>query len=106
MKMFAEIIKVSHRMAVENGEIYDFDSKIYKWLRDTKQIKMSQTDVNDAMRYGQAKFTKLYGLSTNQNNVNKEESIKKYGRENVVAKYFMTEPLSKILANLDINYFK
>jgi hypothetical protein len=106
MNIFADIIKISHNMANEKGEVYDFESKIYKWLRDTKQIKMSQEDIDEAIKYGQNKFYNLHGYNYNAKEIDRETKIKKYGRENVVIKYFISTPLTKIFSYLKVDYFK
>jgi len=105
MNIFANILTVSYNMARNVNEIMDFDDRIYKWLRHTKQIKMSQEDIKEAMNYGHRKYQKIHGIKINSKQ-NSEEKIKRYGREHVVVKYFLAVPLSQIVAYLNVEYFK
>lgn len=100
MTMFADIIKSIHHAANTHQEIIDFNGRIYKWLRNTKQIKLNQQDIDNAMKYGQHKYHKLYGYANAKDANKKDEMIKKYGRENVVVKYFLSTPLTQILSYL------
>jgi hypothetical protein len=103
MQIFSEILETSYKMAKEKGEILDFESRMYSWLRATKQIRMSQPDVDEAINFGRTKYKKLYG--DQPVNKPKEDIIKKFGREHVVVRYFLETPLTKILEYLTPEYF-
>jgi hypothetical protein len=103
MNIFASILTVAYNMAHNLNEVMDFENRIYKWLRHTKQIKMSQDDINEAIKYGESKYRKLYGAKRDEES---PDRIKKYGREHAVVKYFLSVPLSEIMSKINVEYFK
>ena len=104
MEMFGSILSVAYNMAHNLNEVMDFEDRIYKWLRHTKQVRMSQEDINEAMKYGQHKYKKVYGANE-EDKESAEYRIKKYGREHAVVKYFLSVPLSEIMSKLNTEYF-
>lgn len=104
MESFKTILETSYKMAHESSIVFDFESRIYAWLRHTKQIKMSQSDVDEALKKGKERYTKVYGGQ--QNKPPDDNIIKKFGREHVVVRYFLETPLTKIMDFLNSEYFK
>lgn len=103
MESFASILETSYNMAHESSIVLDFESRIYTWLRSTKQIKMSQPDVDEALKKGKERYAKVYG---NKHNKQPDDSIiKKFGREHAVVKYFLETPITVIMDYLKIEYF-
>lgn len=103
MNMFASILSVAYNMAQNLNEVMDFEDRIYKWLRYTKQVTMTQEDISEAMKFGEKKYQRVYGANRDTDS---EHRIKKYGREHVVVKYFLSVPLSQIMSKLNTEYFK
>jgi hypothetical protein len=107
MAIFADILSVTYKIAVEKGEVIDIDDKIYKWLRATNQLVMSKEEINEAVRYANDKYNKdTLTQKSNFYKVDKDTKLKKYGREHVIVKYFVSNPLTKILSYLKLDYFK
>lgn len=103
---FKSILISCYNMVKQKGEMYDFEDRIYNWLRKTKQLKMNEEDVRRALDYGNKKFTKVYTSPTKKDIEKKEQIIKKYGREHAVVQYFQGKLLTEIIANLSVDYFK
>jgi hypothetical protein len=104
MEAFKGILESAYRMAHESSIVYDFESRIYAWLRATKQVKMDKNDVDDALKKGRERYSKVYGFDAKKQP--DENIIKKFGREHVVVTYMQATPLTKIFDYLNIEYFK
>lgn len=95
-----------------HGRFVDIGDLIYNWIRKNNIIKISNKDVDDALRYSNDKFIeeRINAPKNQFKNVLDEKSIefrkKKLAREYIVMKYFDNEDVINIVKLINENQFQ
>ena len=102
-----EILKDFYKKSQEVGEVADPFNLCYNFLRKFKFLKITQDEIDEAMRFGE----KMYLNNAQKNNIlsnlgnDKETETKRYARNYLVKRYFDKTDIEILLSRVTPDLF-
>lgn len=111
--IFKEYLISCYEMYKLNGSFWDLPESIYKWMKKTKIVVPTQSDIDAAMQYGKDKLKAVKSKQATEHMIDKlkpeikdpEEKIKRYAREYIVCQQFEKKDISELIKAIKIDYF-